>query len=244
MVYAEILAAGTGSRMGNTEVPKQFMKLGSKPIIIHTIEQFIVHNKIDYIIVIVPKAWINNTNDLIKKYIYQTDKIVIIEGGSTRNETLVKGIEWIEQTFGIKDNDIIVTHDAVRPFLSYRIIEDNIIAAEQYGAADTVIPAVDTIVISKDNNKVSEIPIRSQMYQGQTPQSFNIKLFQQTYAQLSADEKEILTDAAKIMILKDKVVKLVFGESYNIKVTTSYDLILANSILEQSVDNLKGNKND
>ncbi|OOB79511.1 MAG: 2-C-methyl-D-erythritol 4-phosphate cytidylyltransferase [Epulopiscium sp. Nuni2H_MBin001] len=232
MVYAEILAGGTGSRMGNTEVPKQFMKLGSKPIIIHTIEQFVVHDKIDQIIVVVPKAWINNTKDLIKKYIYQAEYIAVIEGGPTRNESLVNGIEWIEQNNGINDEDIIVTHDAVRPFLSYRIIADNITAAQQYGAADTVIPAVDTIVMSKNNSEIFEIPIRGHMYQGQTPQSFNIKLFKQTYLKLTETEKEILTDAAKIMVIKDKVVKLVFGESYNIKVTTSYDLILANSILE------------
>lgn len=232
MIYAEILAGGKGTRMGNTEVPKQFLKLGNKPILVHTLEQFILHKKIDKILVVVPQAWVNNTKDIIKRYIKNIDNIVIIAGGKTRNETVMKGIDYIREHHGIHEDDIIITHDAVRPFVSYRIIEENIKVAQEYGATDTVIPAVDTIVISQDHNVISEIPIRDMMYQGQTPQTFNIQLLLEKYSMLNKEEKEALTDAAKIMTLKGHNVKLVMGESYNIKITTQYDLLLGNCILE------------
>lgn len=232
MIYAEILAGGKGTRMGNTEMPKQFLMLGNKPIIIHTIEKFLLNAQIEKILVLVPEAWVNHTKDLVKKYIYPNDTIIILKGGSTRNETVMQGISYIEEQFGLTDEDIIVTHDAVRPFVSYRIIQDNIQYAMEYGATDTVIPAVDTIVVSENHNTITEIPIRDKMYQGQTPQAFRIKELMATYETLTEEEKEILTDAAKIMTLKGGSVKLIDGEYYNIKVTTQYDLLLANAILE------------
>ncbi|EES51089.1 IspD/TarI family cytidylyltransferase [Clostridium botulinum] len=232
MIYAEILAGGKGTRMGNTDVPKQFLKLGNKPIIIHTIEKFLLNSEINKILVVVSGAWVNTASDLIKKFIPNNSKIDIVQGGTTRTETVMNGIKHIEKEYGLNDDDIIVTHDAVRPFLSYRIIEENIKYAKEYGATDTVIPAIDTIVVSENNNTISDIPVRDRMYQGQTPQSFNIKLLLDTYKKLSENEKEVLTDAAKIMVLKGVDVKLVDGEYYNIKITTQYDLLLANSILE------------
>ncbi|HBJ1647256.1 2-C-methyl-D-erythritol 4-phosphate cytidylyltransferase [Clostridium botulinum] len=232
MIYAEILAGGKGTRMGNTDVPKQFLKLGNKPIIIHTIEKFLLNAEINKILVVVSGAWVNTASDLIKKFIPNNSKIDIVQGGTTRTETVMNGIKHIEKEYGLNDDDIIVTHDAVRPFLSYRIIEENIKYAKEYGATDTVIPAIDTIVVSENNNTISDIPVRDRMYQGQTPQSFNIKLLLDTYKKLSQNEKEVLTDAAKIMVLKGVDVKLVDGEYYNIKITTQYDLLLANSILE------------
>lgn len=232
MIYAEILAGGKGTRMGNTDVPKQFLKLGNKPIIIHTIEKFLLNVEINKILVVVPRGWVNTASDLVKKFIPNNSKIDVVQGGTTRNETVMNGIKYIEKEYGLNDDDIIITHDAVRPFLSYRIIEENIKYAKEYGATDTVIPAIDTIVVSDNNNTISDIPIRDSMYQGQTPQSFNIKLLLDTYKKLNENEKESLTDTAKIMVLKGVNVKLVDGEYYNIKITTQYDLLLANSILE------------
>ncbi len=88
-------------------------------------------------------------------------------------------IDHIRNVNGINNDDVIVTHDAVRPFLTQRIIKENIEVAAKYGAVDTVIEAIDTIVMSKDKrNDLHSIPVRNEMYQGQTPQSFNIKLLQ------------------------------------------------------------------
>ncbi len=177
MIYAEILAGGRGSRMGNTDMTKQFLLIGSRPIIIHTLERFLLNDRINKIIVVTPREWIQHTIDLIKKYIPldKQEYIEVCKGGSDRNESIMSGIRHIQNNFGINDDDIIITHDAVRPFITHRIINDNIDMAIDYGATDTVIPAFDTIVESIDNNFINSIPIRNHMYQGQTPQPFKIK---------------------------------------------------------------------
>ena len=171
-VYGVVLAGGIGSRMGNVEKPKQFMEVGKKPIIIHTIEKFVVQPQFERIIVLSPKAWLNYTKDVIRKYISEKDKIDVIEGGATRNDTIMNAISHIEKQYGLDEETVIVTHDSVRPFVTHRILEENIRYAKETGACDTVITATDTIVDSTDHEVISNIPDRSCMYQGQTPQSF------------------------------------------------------------------------
>lgn len=236
MIFAAILAGGIGSRMGGTDTPKQFLDLGNKPVIIHTIEKFVINNKIDKIIVLTPQNFINHTNHLINEYIGETENIVVIEGGETRNDTLINSINYIDEHFGIDDDSIIITHDSVRPFVTHRIIEDNIEAAKRYGACDTVVPATDTIVESINARTIESIPVRDYYYQGQTPQSFNIKKLFNLISSLTEEESNILTDACKIFTLKDEEVYLVEGEVTNIKITYPYDLKLANTILEDRND--------
>lgn len=231
MNYVGILAGGKGKRMGKTELPKQFLMLGTKPIIIHTLEQFLISSDIDKIIIAVPLDWLTYTKNIIDKYHKENEKISIIEGGKTRNETIIAICKFMQKNYEISDDDILITHDAVRPFITQKIINENIKYAKEYDAVDTVIPATDTIVESMDNNIITNIPIRDFMYQGQTPQTFKINELVKTYEELNDEEKNILTDAAKIYVLKNKKVKLVLGESYNMKITTQYDLKLANLMI-------------
>ena len=226
-----ILAGGIGTRMGNTDLPKQFMMLGSKPIIIHTIEQFMFVQKIKQIIVCCPKNWVSHMNDILKKYLPDLENIVVIEGGKTRNETIINGCNYIKENFGISKDDIIVTHDSVRPFITKRIIDDNIKVGKTCDAVDTVIPSTDTIVESEDGKLIANIPNRKNMYQGQTPQTFKIEKLMKIYESHSDDEKDILTDACKMFIMKKNNVKMVMGEDFNIKITTMHDLKVANAIL-------------
>lgn len=235
MIYAEILAGGKGTRMGNVSMPKQYLPLNNKPIIIHTIEKFILNDRFEKIIVVSPKDWINHTKDIIRKHIGQIDRLVVVEGGKDRNESIMNGIKYIEKTVGIKDDDVIVTHDSVRPFLTHRIIEENIDFALKYGAVDTVIEATDTIVQSEDGEIISNIPVRSTMFLGQTPQSFNIKKLVTYYNELDEIQKRILTDACKICALQGDKVKIVKGEVFNIKVTTPYDLKVADAIIQERI---------
>lgn len=234
MIFAVILAGGTGSRMGSNDMPKQFLEIKGKPIINHTIEKFLPNPRFEKIIVLSPKKWVHHTKEIIRKYTGKTDRIAVIEGGATRNETIMNAIAYIEREFTLDDDTIIVTHDSVRPFVTHRIIEENINAAALTGACDTVIPATDTIVES-EGIAITSIPDRRRMYQGQTPQSFKAKMLRDTYMSLSDGEKEILTDAAKILVLKGKQVSLVRGETYNIKITYPYDLKIARSLLEEEI---------
>ncbi len=233
MTYVEILAGGKGTRMGNTEMPKQFLQLGTKPIFIHTLEQFLLNHNIDKVILCCPKAWISHAKDIIEKYIPNRERIVVVEGGSSRNETIMNGCKYIEENYGVKEEDIIITHDAVRPFVTQRIILDNIEATKKYGAVDTAIPATDTIITSQNGSTIKEVPLRSEMYQGQTPQSFKIKDLMEVYHSLTEDEKNILTDACKMFVMKNRDVHIVEGEVYNLKITTLHDLKIAEAILKE-----------
>jgi len=235
LIYAGILAGGQGTRMGNVPMPKQFLLLNEKPILVHTIEKFILNDSFQKIIIATPKEWINYTNDILKKYSINIPRVIVIEGGKERNDTIMNIISLIEKEDGLDNDDILVTHDAVRPFLTHRIIEENINMGLKYGAVDTVIEAVDTIVTSEDGQFINDIPRREKMYQGQTPQTFNAKKLKTLYNELSNDEKEILTDACKIFSMKNEKVRLVKGEVFNIKVTIPYDLKVANSIIQGSM---------
>ena len=232
MVFAAVFAGGIGSRMGNSDTPKQYLELGTKPVIIHTIEKFFINEKIDEILVLCPKAWVAHTQALVEKHLPEGKKITVISGGATRNGTLEKAIEYIESNYEVTEDTVIVTHDAVRPFLTHRIIDENVEAAVKYGACDTVIPATDTIVESRDGKIISSIPDRSMMYQGQTPQSFRLKELERVLASLTEDEKAILTDACKFFSIKNKDVYMVEGEVFNIKITYPYDLKVAHTLLK------------
>jgi 2-C-methyl-D-erythritol 4-phosphate cytidylyltransferase len=225
------LAGGMGYRMGNSDKPKQYMELGNKPIIIHTIEKFYIHPEIEKIIVLCPKAWVKHTENIIKKYIQSTSNICVIEGGETRNDTIMNAIAFVEERYGLSEDTIIVTHDSVRPFVSHRIISENIKYAKLYGACDTVIPASDTIVRSDNGDYITDIPERKYMYQGQTPQTFKAPILKEMFLSLSEEEKEILTDAAKILLLKGQKVYLVQGEVSNIKITYPFDVRVAQTLL-------------
>lgn len=230
-VYGVILAGGKGTRMGNVEKPKQFMEIGGKPIIVHTIEKFVMNTEFAKILVLSPKQWVKHTADLIRKYIPNQDRIVVLEGGNTRNETIMNSIAYIEEQGDLTEETIIVTHDSVRPFVTHRILEENIRYAKEFGACDTVIPATDTIVESTGHTFISAIPDRATMYQGQTPQSFKAMQLRNLYHSLTAEEKEILTDACKILVIKGENVHLVQGEVSNIKITYPYDMRVAEALL-------------
>ena len=234
MIFGAILAGGTGSRMGLTNMPKQFLELGNKPIIIHTLQKFLLNLRFDVIYLGVHENWTGYMEDLIEKYIVDEEnkkRIKIISGGADRNSTIMNIVEDIEKNYTLNNEDIIVTHDAVRPFITSRILEENIEMSLKYGACDTVIPAIDTIVVSENNKIIKEIPNRQYMYQGQTPQSFKILELKKLYNELSKEEKGILTDACKIFVIKGKEVHLVRGEISNLKITTQEDYKIAQAMI-------------
>lgn len=235
MNYAGILAGGKGTRMGVTERPKQFLHMGkdAKPIIIRTLEAFLACKAIDQVVIATPKSWLEYTKVLVAENISPKccGRVHVIVGGEQRSDSLENICMFIEQQFGLDDEDILVSHDAVRPFVTQRIIEENIQAAHATGCVDTVVPATDTIVVSAQGGTIDEIPPRDQFYQGQTPQSFGIREYRELFAALTPEQKDVLTDACKVYLFHNKPVHLVMGEYSNIKITTPHDINVAVSIL-------------
>ena len=225
MIYAVIAAGGIGSRMG-ADKPKQYIEIGGKAIILHTAEKFINNSRTDKVIVLVPEDWVDYT-----KEIFKDTEVIVIPGGDTRNETLMRAIDYIEETDSLTDSTYLLTHDAVRPFVSDDIINANIDAMLTHGATGTVIPATDTVFYSDNGEVIDSIPDRNKLFQAQTPQGFGAIKLRELYNSLSDDEKEILTDGCKIYLLKGHDVHLVKGHVSNIKITYPHDLIVAEAIL-------------
>lgn len=232
MIFAGILAGGTGSRMNIADMPKQFLELGDKPIVIHTLEKFLLCERIDEVYVGVHPGWTFHMESLVEKYIkIRRENVHVVAGGTDRNSTIMNIVDSIEERFGKSEEHYIITHDSVRPFLTSRIINDNIDAVMEYKVCDTVIPATDTIVVSEDGRIITDIPVRSKMYQGQTPQSFQMTLLRELYEDLNEEEKGILTDACKIAVVRNYPVYLVKGESSNMKLTTVSDYNIAQAMV-------------
>lgn len=231
MVIAGIVAGGIGNRMGQNILLKQFLELSGKPIVIHTVEKFLASPDIDNVVVGVHKDWLHLMYELKEKYFQEEERIAIVEGGKNRNETIKNIVECAKKEYGADKSAIVVTHDAVRPFLSLRIIRDNVEAAGKYGVCDTVFGATDTIIQSEDQEFITDVPVRKTMYQGQTPQSFTINLFEEVYSSMSEKELEIVTDACKMFFLRGHKVYLVEGEVSNFKITYPFDLKMAATMM-------------
>lgn len=231
-VFAAILAGGSGTRMGNPEKPKQYLMLGAKPIIVHTIEKFCAASAFDGILVLCPSAWVQQTRDVLKRYSPEySERVTVISGGSTRNETVRCAVSYICSNYKTDNDTVIVTHDAVRPFVSYRIIAENILSARENGACDTVVPATDTIVHSEDGESINSIPSRISLYQGQTPQSFKLHELKSLMESLTHEEELSLTDACKIYVLRGRKVALVRGDVANMKITYPQDMRIAAALI-------------
>ena len=122
MIFGVVLAGGIGSRMGNVDKPKQYLLIGDKPILIHTLEKFFIESEFEKVLVLCPKEWVAHTRNLIVKYLGDTERVVVLAGGETRNETIMNSIDYIEENYGLSEDTIIVTHDSVRPFVTQRIV--------------------------------------------------------------------------------------------------------------------------
>ena len=231
MIFGAVLAGGIGSRMNMADMPKQFLMLGSKPIVIHSVEKFLMCSRFDKIYIGVHPDWVLHMRDLLEKYNLDTERLICVPGGTDRNSTLFNIINNIKENYGNDDDNIIVTHDSVRPFVTSKIIEENIDAALNFGACDTVVSATDTIVMSENGRVISSVPNRKFMYQGQTPQSFKVNLLSDLYNDLSDEEKTTLTDACTICVVRNYPVHLVEGSVSNFKITTVPDYKIAQAMV-------------
>ncbi|MBE6037655.1 MAG: 2-C-methyl-D-erythritol 4-phosphate cytidylyltransferase [Anaerofustis stercorihominis] len=233
MIFAVIVAGGTGSRMGK-DMPKQFLEIGSRPIIIHTLVKFLQCEVFDKVYIGIHPDWQNYMQELVDKYIDKNkDKVVLTPGGKDRNSTLFNVIDDICRNYGEDEDHIIITHDGVRPFFTVKLIEENISAVQKYGAVATVIPSTDTIMCSYDGTSIDNIPDRKNMFCAQTPQSFNLMKLKRVFASLTEEEKQRLTDACGVFAYKGEYVHFVQGDPSNIKITTPIDMVIAEAILRE-----------
>ncbi len=228
MTYAMLLAGGIGSRLTGYDTPKQFIHMDNQPIIIHTIRKFLTSKNVDKIIVCCIKSHKETLREMISYYLKDNlNDIYVTIGGKNRSESILEGCLFIKNSFNLDDNDIVLTHDGVRPFVTSRIINENInviLTDPECNGVNTVVSAIDTIVVSSDGNEVFDIPKREEMYMTQTPQTFRINELLQAYEELDESEFEKVTDACQVILKQNKKIRLVKGEYFNIKITNNDDL--------------------
>lgn len=233
MNYAIVLAAGVGQRMRNGGLPKQFLKLMGKPIIIYTLEKFEQSIDIDKVIIVCHGSYIDHMQSLLN--MYQIQKVAsVIAGGSDRQKSLQRGLDTIK-SIGGKDEDIVVIHDGVRPLINSTIIRENIRVAKQHGCAITVHPVTESVVITdSDKAEMSDFKKRADTYSMTAPQSFQLGKIIEAYERIEQmEEGDIpLLDAAMVYSKVGGEVHLVKEQGANIKITTPEDFYFLKAILE------------
>jgi 2-C-methyl-D-erythritol 4-phosphate cytidylyltransferase len=159
------------------------------------------------------------------------DRIRITSGGADRNATVFKTIGEILNEHPLSESDIVLTHDGVRPFVSDEIINENIAAMNSFAAVTTALPSTDTILCSEDGSRIDSVPERSKMFRAQTPQTFRLSKLISAYESLDENQVSMLTDTASVFTTAGLDVGLVSGSETNIKITTPYDMKLAEMII-------------
>lgn len=228
MVTAAVLAGGRGARMGSV-LPKQFLSVGGIPIIVRSILAFYSCAAVDSVVVAAGADCLDYTDKLIKEYVGGEKPVRLITGGATRSLTLKNIVDFCMEADS-SDNHIILTHDAVRPFITEKIILDNIEGARHYGAVNTCVPCTDTIFMSSDGKFIDRTLDRSVLYHAQTPQTFNLKRLSELINGIPPEDFEKLTDGCSVFTYSGLPVFMADGDINNIKITYPQDMERAEEI--------------
>lgn len=230
MNVALIVAAGNGTRM-NIEQPKQFIMVNDKPLFVYSVEAFQKNPHIDMIFIATNASYIEKVEAWCKEFRLTKVKSVFL-GGETRQSSVWNGLKKMHDYIK-SPHDIVLIHDAARPLVSQRIIDDNISLCERYGAVDTVIQASDTIIQSKDDETIDKILNRNELYQSQTPQSFEYGIINEAHFMALTDGVPNVTDDCKLVMYFGGEVHFVPGDKLNFKVTTFEDLELFRALVNK-----------
>jgi len=224
-IKAVILASGTGTRF-NDWMPKQFVKLAGLPVLVHTLRVFHTCPHISGVVVVTQQEHIEQVWEYVRHYsLCKVEKIVA--GGETRQASSRIGLDCCGD-----ETDHVLIHDAVRPFVTHRILEDLVTAVMQHGAVDTVIPSADTIVEVDAQGFISGIPDRARLRRGQTPQAFDYGLIVDAHIRAHAEGITNSTDDCALVLRLGHKVYVVMGEEQNIKITYPLDLHIADKLFQ------------
>lgn len=232
MNIAIILAGGVGKRLG-LEKPKQFMKVAGKTVLEHTVDVFQKHERIDEIVIVMNAAYVHDVQDMVLKN-HWTKVKKILNGGSERYESSLAAIRAYEH-YPDKSQLYFIFHDAVRPLVSKKIISDTIVALQNYDAVDVAIPSADTIIKLDASKKcIAEIPERSNLNRGQTPQAFKYSVIAKAYELALADPDMHTTDDCGLVrkYLPDVPIYVVQGAEQNVKLTYPEDVYVLDKLFQ------------
>lgn len=231
MVFAGVLAGGSGSRMETATMPKQFLRVCGEPIFIRTLKTFLSVNQIDKVIVSTNPDWEEKYVELMDEFDINKDRVVLVKGGETRFLSLVNVTKKANEIDPSK-NAIIITHDCARMFVSKRIIEDNLQMVKKYDMVTTSIPVIDTILQSDDGESSSVVPDRSKLWADQGPQTYNVAQFLKYVDMIPKEDIPSYIEAGKVYLSHSRKIGIVRGERFNFKVTNDIDLQYAEFLIK------------
>lgn len=219
MITAILLMSGTGERFGS-DTPKQFLNLSGKKIYLHTLEAFLPFIEFQEILLVCHPDYITHVEKEVSD-----PRVRIVPGGYSRQDSTYQGLLSCHP-----GTTHVVIHDAVRPFITRKIIQDNLDALKHHQAVDTCIPSADTIVHAERCDRITSIPNRSHYLRGQTPQSFSYPLLLEAHEKQSHPEA---SDDCRLVLDLGHSVHIVPGDESNIKITNELDLFLAEQLMQR-----------
>jgi len=239
MNVALIFAGGTGKRMNSGSVPKQFLELDDKPIIVHTIDRFEEHKDIDAIVVVCIESWIDYLKEKLEQF--GIKKVIsVIPGGRSGQESIRNGLYEIERLVTVPTEDVIVLiHDGVRPLINEEVITGNIQCVKKNGNAITVVPAIETIIETDEAGDITKVADRSRCKLARAPQSFILSDIIGAHRKSLEEGIEEMIDSAMLMQHYGATLHTVEGPIENIKITTPMDYIVFKAMI-----NAKRNQED
>ncbi len=230
--YVILLAGGVGKRMGS-EIPKQFLVVENKPIIAYSIENFQRNPQIEKIVVVCVRDWIDKVREIIKTYAL-TKVAWIIEGGSSGHDSIRNGVFFLRDK--IDPDDYIIVHDAVRPILPQKAIDEVIRVAHEKGNASSSIACHPPIVYTEDRESgITDID-REHVMLTASPQAFRYSLALKCYEQAEREDRHDFTFTSSLLIHCKERVYFAKGTTSNIKITTPQDLALFGALLKVPED--------
>lgn len=230
MNIAAVFSGGSGVRMG-AGVPKQFLQVNGKPILIHTLELFQYHDMIDKIYVSVIEEYIDYVWDLVEEY-HLSKVCGIVPGGETAQDSIYNALKEIEAEN--EPDSIVLLHDGVRPFVSYETIQNNIKGVLEHGNAITCTACYETILISENGETVDTVPFRKNTYSAQAPQSFILKdiIAAHDIVRKRDNRYENMVDNCTLIKSLGQTANMVEGNRGNIKVTTPEDVYIMRGLIQ------------
>lgn len=230
-----ILAGGIGSRLG-APLPKQFLSLNDKPVIVHTILNFQKNARIDDILLVCLKDWIPQLKLIVEEYnLYKVKWI--IEGGETCHDSTRNGIFFLKDKLNLKE-DYVVIHDAARPLLPQKAIDDMLDLAIERGNASLAIPCYETVIFTEDQKSGIEQLDRNRLMRIQTPQAYKYDFILDLYECAERDGIHDFVYADLVAIYYKKKVYFSKGFTNNIKITRKEDIPLCKALMTFSDDEL------
>lgn len=229
MNIAIVFAGGSGVRMG-AGIPKQFLEINGKPILIHTLQLFQNHDMIDKIYLAVLERYIPYVDELCKDF--RVSKVAgIVAGGETGQDSIYNALKKAQSEN--PEDSIVLIHDGVRPFITYEVIAKNIESVKAHGNAITCTSCYETILLSKTGETVEQVPFRKETYAAQAPQSFYLKDIIAAHDEIRArpERYENLVDSCTLIRVLGKTAYMVPGNRGNIKVTTPEDVYIFRALL-------------